>query len=143
MSKYSVEIELDETRNLTLDFLAVSRIDAELQKSYGKTFFGVLMDFQVMNFNIDIINTILYYGLKREDTKLTKGKLLDLLTEAFAEKKLKILDLVNIINDAAIKGGIVQVGADADDSEESGETKDGPLDSTNGSEAIKKSGSEN
>ena len=112
---YSVVIKIDKNndgeyekeRHLKLDFAAIVEIDRRLQTKYNKDFMQVLQDLTVEHFNFDCLVDIYWLGLIHEDPKLTRPRLIRLISDVIADQHYDIADIVTFITEAGIKSGVL------------------------------------
>ena len=134
MKQYSVSIKIDKNsdgsyekeRRLTLDFAAIVEIDSRLQHKYNKDFMLTLQEVAAEHFNFDCLVDILWIGLIKEDPKLTRPKLIRLISDSIADQHYDMADILTFITEAAMKSGVLSVRTE----KEAEET--GPLAHENG-----------
>ena len=127
--QYSIPITIDRNndgefvkeRRLKLGFADLVEIDQRLQLKSGKDFFFTLNEMLNGHINFDNIVDILYWGLIKDDPKLTRKSLINKLTVVLQEKQYTTAGLLKLIADAGKISGVL---GDEDEDDESGEKED-------------------
>ena len=117
MKPYSIPIKIDKStdgsyereRRLTLDFAAIVEIDSRLQRKYNKDFMLTLQEVASEHFNFDCLVDILWIGLIKEDPKLTRPKLIRLISDSIADQHYDMADILTFITEAAMKSGVLSI----------------------------------
>ena len=112
---YSIPIYIDKNkegdyekeRHLKLDFAVIVEIDRRLQTKYNKDFMQVLQEIAVEHFNFDCLVDIYWLGLIHEDPKLTRPRLIRMISDVIADNHYDIADIITFISESAIKSGVL------------------------------------
>ena len=122
---YSIIIKIDRNndgeyvkeRRLKLDFATIVDIDNRLQVKCGKDFMTVLQDMINEHINFDNVVDIIYWGLIKDDPKLTRQSLINKLSRSVEDGQNDMADILTMITDAAKESGVLKSKKDDDDEE--------------------------
>lgn len=137
MNQYSLPLKIDRNnegefvkeRRLKLDFAAIVEIDQRLQLKSGKDFFFALNEMLNGHINLDNIVDILFWGLTKDDPKLTRKSLINKLNVALQEKQHTTTGLLKLIAESGKLTGVL--GDEKEDDEDESEKKDEKVEDEN------------